>query len=56
MIAVKVEADAVQPGDIVDGIRVVMVFPGSPLNYTTLIMDDHTLRHYKPHTEIEVLR
>jgi len=50
----RVSADAVQPGDIIGGVQVVLVFPGAPGRYTAVLLADHTWRHYLPAVLIEV--
>lgn len=52
----NVEADQIRPGDLIDSVAVAVVFPGSPRNYTTLVMADHSLKHYRPADLVEVQR
>ena len=56
----KVKADDVKPGDVVDGRVVREVIPGvtggGPIRYTTLLMRDFAMTHHRPEAVLDVVR
>lgn len=56
----RIKADDVKPGDVVDGRVVRDVIPGvtggGPIRYTTLLMRDFGMVHHQPHTLLDVVR